>query len=106
MKSRLIGAVAFAFAFAQLAATPALADTAQAHFRAAAPQTFSQTDLQRYGLSATDATKVSELQSQGYQVQLMTPAEAAQVRGGAWVDNNWLIIGAIIIVVVVVAASN
>ena len=104
MKSRLIGAIAVAFALGQLA-TPAFAET-PAHFRSAAPQTFSQTDLQRYGLSSADAAKVGELQAQGYRVQVMTPAEAAQVRGGAWVDNTWLIVGAVVVVVIIIAASN
>jgi hypothetical protein len=102
MKS-LASAIALSFAFATMTAPVAYAEPAA--FRTAAPQAFTTDELQRYGLSAADATQVADLQAQGYQVQVMTAEEASQVTGGQFTSTQWLVIG-LIVVLVVVAVAN
>jgi hypothetical protein len=101
MKSRIAGAVALAFALAQMTAMPAFAETAQ--FRAAAPQAFSTQDLQRYGLSAEASDRAAALQEQGYEIQVLSDAEAQQYTAGI-TDNQWLLIGILAGVVVIAVA--
>ena len=101
MKSRLMGAAALAFAFAQITAMPAYAE--QAQFRTAAPQVFSQQDLQSYGLDAGSSARAAELQEQGYEIRVLSHAEAEQYQAGI-TDNQWLLIG-ILAAVVVIAVS-
>ena len=101
MKIRaLAAALALSFSVAQVA-TPAYATES---FRSVEAQTFSQTELQRYGLSANDAAQVGALQDQGYQVQVVSAEEAAEMTGGQFSQNQWLVIG-IVVLVVVVAVS-
>jgi hypothetical protein len=104
MKS-LASAIALSFALAAIT-TPAAYAEQPAAFRTAAPQTFSSDELQRYGLSASDAAQVADLQAQGYQVQVMTPEEASQVTGGQFSSTQWLVIGLIVVLVVVAVAAD
>ena len=104
MKARFISAIALSLALSQVAMAAAYAEPV--HFRTAAAQTFSQSDLQAYGLSATDAVQVAQLQAQGYHVQTITPDQARAMHGGDWGNHTWWIIGGIIVVVIIVAAAN
>jgi len=104
MKTKLValGQFAAAAAYAEPAATPAAS-----HFRTAVAQTFSAADLERYGLNAADAAKVSDMQAQGYHVQVVSPQDAQRYHAGAWGSHTWWIVGGIIVVVAIaVAASN
>ena len=102
MKLRAIAAaLALSFAVTQVAAPVAYAETS---FRSVEAQTFSQTELQRYGLSADDASQVAAYQDAGYQVQVVSTEEAAQMTGGQFSQNQWLVIG-IVVLVIVVAVS-
>jgi hypothetical protein len=104
MKRTLVTALAAAMALSQMTISTASAQTN--HFRSAAPQAFSQQDLQRYGLSAADASQVAQMQARGYHVQVMTPEEAHRVYGGQWSQGTWIAIGVIALVVIAVAVSN
>ncbi|MBX3430944.1 MAG: hypothetical protein KF779_15275 [Hyphomonadaceae bacterium] len=97
----LITAVAMAFALSTVAPS-AFAET-QA-FRTAEAQTFSQQDLQQYGLSVADAAQVAAYQDQGYQVVVMSPAEAEQYQAGMS-TMHWLLIGLLVVVVAVAVAD-
>jgi hypothetical protein len=103
MKSRFIGAVALAFAFAQITAAPAFAEQSAAQFRTAAPQTFSSDDLQQYGLSSDASNRAMALQDQGYEIRVLSREEAAQYQAGI-TDNQWLLIGILAAVVVIAVA--
>ena len=104
MKARLASAAALAFAVAQIAAMPAYAETAP--FRTAAPHAFSAQDLQQYGLNAEQTNRAEALQSQGYQIRVLTPAEADRYRAG-FTDNQWLLIGILAgVIVIAVAVSD
>lgn len=105
MKSRLLGAVALAFAFSQVAAPAAYAQQAAAQFRTAAPQSFSSEDLQRYGLSADASARAEALQAQGYEIRVLSHEEAAQYQAGI-TDNQWLLIGILAAVVVIAVAVS
>lgn len=106
MKFRTATAIALCLAFTQVAVPSALArDTAQ-QFRTVEARSFSQDELQRYGLSAHDAAQVGAYQDAGYQVQVMTPEEASQVTGGQFSNSQWLVIGLIVIVIVVAVAAD
>ena len=105
MKRTLVAVLAAAMALSPMAISTASAQQAN-HFRSAAAQSFSQQDLQRYGLSSADASKVAELQAQGYHVQVMTPDEAHRVYGGQWSQSTWIAIGVIALVVIAVAAAS
>lgn len=98
---RLATALALALAFST-AAPAAFAET-QA-FRTAEAQTFSQQDLQQYGLSAADAAQVAAYQEQGYNVVVMSPEEAEQYQAGLS-TTHWLLIGLLVIVVAVAVAD-
>jgi hypothetical protein len=107
MKTHLLGALALSLALSQVMAPTASAETAQpGHFRSAQAQSFSTSDLQRYDLSASDASQVSALQAKGYHVQVMTRAEAERVYGGDWSNHTWIIVGAVALVVIAIAAIN
>jgi hypothetical protein len=102
MKLRAIAAaLALSFAATQVAVPAAYAETS---FRSVEAQTFSQAELQRYGLSADDASQVAAYQDAGYQVQVVSAEEAAQMTGGQFSQNQWLVIG-IVVLVIVVAVS-
>jgi hypothetical protein len=109
MKLRLASAVALTFAFSQVAIMPALAETtaqSASHFRSVERQSFSQTDLQRFGLSANDAAQVDAYQQAGYDVQVVSPEEARQMTGGQFSNSQWIVIGLIVLVVVVAVAAD
>ncbi len=108
MKPQFTIALAAALALSQFAATSALAaETASpAAFRSVAPQTFSSADLQRYGLDATSAAQIQDLQTKGYEVRVLSPAEAQHYRGGQMSTRTWWIIGAVVLVAVAVAVAN
>lgn len=101
MKS-LVSAIALSFAFASVAAPAANAQEAAA-FRTAAPQAFSASELERYGLDAAAAQRAVDLQSQGYEIRVLTPEEAAQYQAGI-TDNQWLMIGILAAVIVIAVA--
>jgi hypothetical protein len=92
------------FALSQDVVTTAAAE--EAAFRAPAPQAFSTADLQNYGLSASDAAQVAQLQEQGYQVQVMTTEEAEATYGGQWSQGTWIAVGVIALVVIAVAVAG
>ncbi|HVV32443.1 MAG TPA: hypothetical protein VHC73_04370 [Vitreimonas sp.] len=104
MKLTLVTALAAAMALSQMTISTASAQTN--HFRSAAPQAFSQQDLQNYGLSAADASQVAQMQAKGYHVQVMTPEEAHRVYGGQWSQGTWIAIGVVALIVIAVAVSN
>jgi hypothetical protein len=104
MKLRLASVLALSLAFTSMAAPIALAEE-QAQFRAAAPQAFSAEDLQRYGLSADDATQVQALQAQGYQVRVLSAEEAEQYKAGIS-NRTWWIIGGVVLVAAIVLAAD
>lgn len=99
MKSRFVSAVALSFALA--AAAPAFADEAQ--FRTVEPQSFSAQELQTYGLDAAAAERAVELQSQGYEVRVLSTEEAAQYQAGI-TDNQWIWLGILAGVVIIAVA--
>ena len=74
---RLATALAFALALSTVAPS-AFAE----EFRAPEAQTFTQQELQQYGLSASDAAQVAAYQEQGYNVVVMSPEEAQQYQKG------------------------
>lgn len=94
-------ATAVAFALALSAAAPAFAE--EQAFRTVEAQSFTQQDLQQYGLSQADAAQVAAYQEQGYQVVVMSPEEAQQYQAGI-TGTQWLLIG-LLVVVVAVAVS-
>lgn len=106
MKIGLASAAALSFALAQIAA-PAYAETA-GQFRSAEAQAFSTAELQRFGLSSTDADQIAAMQEQGYEVQVLSPQEASQYTAGQYEDNRtmWLVIGGVILIVIVAAAVS
>ncbi|MGE0596263.1 MAG: hypothetical protein AB7P07_07855 [Hyphomonadaceae bacterium] len=103
MKFFTASALALSLAVSSVAAPAAFASE-QTQFRSVEAQTFSTADLQRYGLSADDATQVAAYQDQGYQVQVITQEEAEQQYAGQFSDSQWLVIGLIVVVVVVAVA--
>lgn len=106
MKSPFYLALAASLALSQVAISTASAETSAAHFRSAPAQTFSQADLQRYGLTPEQAARGVELQRQGYHVQVMTREEAQRVYGGQMSMNTWIIIGVVALIVIAVAVSH
>ena len=104
MKSALVSALAVGFALTQLAAMPAYAETA-GPFRAAAPQSFSADDLQRYGLSPVAAERGAALQQQGYQVRVLTPEETQRYKAGL-TDTTWIVLGVIAGVIIIAAVVD
>ncbi len=105
MKLRLVSAVALSLALSSLAAPAAMARDMTA-FRTAAPQTFTASDLQSYGLDAQAAQRAVDLQQQGYQIKVLSREEAQQYQAGI-TDNQWIWIGILVgVVVIAVAVSN
>jgi hypothetical protein len=102
MKSPIYLALAASLALSQVAISTASAET----FRTAAPQSFSSSDMQRYGLTSEQTTQAEALQRQGYHVQVMTQAEAQRVYGGQMSTNTWMIIGVVALIVIAVSVSN
>jgi hypothetical protein len=102
-KSHIAGAVALGLALTQIVAMPAYAEQAAVPFRSAAPQTFSANDLQAYGLSADASRRAVSLQQQGYEVKVLTPAEAEAYQAGIS-DNQWLLLGILAGVIVIAVA--
>lgn len=100
MMKRIAATVAFSFALSSVTA-PAFAE--EAAFRTAAPQTFSSSELQAYGLSADETERAVALQDQGYQIRVMSEEEAAQYQAGV-TDNQWLLIGILAGVIVIAVA--
>ena len=106
MKSRTMGAAALALALVQLAAVPAYAEQTAAGFRAPAPQTFSARDLQQYGLDRNAADRAVALQSQGYQIKVLSQDEARRYQAGIS-DNQWILLGILAgVIVIAVAVSD
>ena len=105
MKIRLVSAVALSLALSSLAAPAAMArDTAgQAAFRSAAPQSFTASDLQSYGLDASAAQRAVDLQAQGYQIKVLSREEAAQYQAGI-TDNQWIWLGILAGVIIIAVA--
>jgi hypothetical protein len=101
--SYLMKRIATALAFALALSTVAPSAFAEEAFRAPEAQTFTQQDLQQYGLSASDAAQVAAYQEQGYNVVVMSPEEAQQYQAGI-TNTQWLLIG-LLVVVVAVAVS-
>jgi Flp pilus assembly protein TadB len=102
MKSGLVSAVALGFALAQTAVMPAYASDT---FRTVAPQQFSAAELQQYGLSPEASARAEALQKQGYEVKVLSPAEAQAYQAGI-TDNQWLLLGilaGVIVIAVLVA---
>lgn len=106
MKAPFYLVLAASLALSPVAISTASAETAATHFRSAPAQTFSQADMQRYGLSSEQAARGAELQRQGYQVQVMTQEEAQRVYGGQISYNTWIIVGVVALIVIAVAVSN
>jgi hypothetical protein len=102
MKSRIVSAVALAFALSQVGVAAAYAEQT-APFRTAAPQTFSSEDLQRYGLSKEASARAEALQKDGYEVKVLSKEEAAKYQAGI-TDNQWLLLGILAGVVVIAVA--
>lgn len=106
MRKGLIGTLALALALSTASgAYAATATPAAAHFRTAAPQTFSKADMRKYGLNAAQTARAEALQAQGYQLKVLSPEEAKQYRAGALSTTTWIIILAAAVVVVAVAAD-
>jgi len=102
MKLRLASALALSLAFTSVSAPLAFAQE-PSQFRSVEARTFSNDELQRYGLSAEDASAVSAYQDAGYTVQTISAEEAAQYNAGQFTNRQWLVIGLVVIVVVVLA---
>lgn len=101
MKNRLPAAIALSFALSQIAVPLAMAETQASQFRSVEAQTFSDSDLAKYGLTDAETAQVRAYEAQGYQVQLLTPEEAEAYNAGLTNNNILAIIGLVAIVVVI-----
>ena len=101
MKLRVPAAIAASLALSMAAPAAAFAQEAPSPFRSVEAQSFSAADLQRYGLTDEQIAAVESYQQQGYEVQVMTPEEAAEYTGGMTTNNLLAIVGLVAIVVVV-----
>lgn len=101
MKLRVPAAIAASLALSMAAPAAAFAQEAPSPFRSVEAQSFSANDLQRYGLTDEQIAAVESYQQQGYEVQVMTPEEAAEYTGGMTTNNLLAIVGLVAIVVVV-----
>jgi hypothetical protein len=99
MKAFIAGAAALTLALA--VAAPASAETS---FRAPTAQSFSQSDLQTYGLNADQTQRAVSLQQQGYQVRALSAEEAQAYRAG-FTNNQWIVIGIVAGVILIAAVS-
>lgn len=100
MIRRTSTALALSFALASIAA-PAVAQT---EFRSAAPQNFSSQELQRYGLDAATTERAIDLQNQGYDIRVLSEAEAANYQAGV-TDNQWVLIGILAGVIIIASVA-
>jgi Flp pilus assembly protein TadB len=105
MKAFYVSALALGLAAASAAAPAYAAEPAEAPFRTAAPQAFSAADLQRYGLSAEQASRGAALQEQGYEIRMLSPEEAQAYQAGI-TDNQWLLLGILAGVVIIAVAVS
>lgn len=103
MKLRVPTAIAVSLALSLAAPAAAFAQEAPSPFRSVEAQTFNAHDLQRYGLSDEQIATVQSYQQQGYEVQVMSPEEAAEYTGGMSTNNFLAIVGLVAIVIVVVS---
>lgn len=101
MKLRVPTALAASLALSIAAPAAAFAQEAASPFRSVEAQSFSASDLQRYGLTDEQIATVESYQQQGYEVQVMTPEEAAEYTGGMSTNNFLAIVGLVAIVIVV-----
>ena len=101
MKLRVPAAIVASLALSMAAPAAAFAQEAPSPFRSVEAQSFSAADLQRYGLTDEQIAAVESYQQQGYEVQVMTPEEAAEYTGGMTTNNLLAIVGLVAIVVVV-----
>ena len=101
MKIRLPAAIALSFALSQIAVPLAMAQTPASQFRSVPAQTFSDSELARYGLTEAETAEVRAWQEQGYQVQVLTPEEAEAYNAGLTNNNILALIGLVAIVVVI-----
>jgi len=99
MIRRIATAAAVSFALASIAA-PAMAQT---EFRTAEPQAFSSQELQQYGLDAATTERAIDLQSQGYEIRVLSDEEAANYQAGI-TDNQWLLLGILAGVIIIAIA--
>ncbi|PZO55676.1 MAG: hypothetical protein DCF16_02055 [Alphaproteobacteria bacterium] len=99
MIRRIATAAAVSFALASIAA-PAMAET---EFRTAEPQAFSSQELQQYGLDAATTERAIDLQSQGYEIRVLSDEEAANYQAGI-TDNQWLLLGILAGVIIIAVA--
>lgn len=100
MKLRVPTALAASLALSLAAPAAAFAQEASP-FRSVEAQSFSANDLQRYGLTDEQIATVEAYQQQGYEVQVMSPEEAAEYTGGMSTNNFLAIVGLVAIVIVV-----
>lgn len=105
MKNYLIGALALGLALSQFGASAAYAEpvSAPAHFRTVQPQSFSTEEIQRFGLDADATARAESLQSQGYRILALTPAEAEAYRAGDYSQQTWIFIGVAVLVILAIA---
>lgn len=99
MIRRFATALALSVALASIAA-PAMA---QSEFRSAEPQSFSSQELQNYGLDAATTERAIDLQSQGYDIRVLTDEEAANYQAGI-TDNQWVLLGILAGVIIIAVA--
>lgn len=104
MKIRFAGALALCLAFSQFAVAPAMAEEASVQFRSAPAQSFSDEDLQRYGLSTGETARAQSPQEQGNVV--LTPEEARQYTAGDIDNDTLLIVGGLVLVAVAIVAAD
>ncbi|HAY07334.1 MAG TPA: hypothetical protein PKV67_09400 [Hyphomonas sp.] len=101
MKNRLPAAIALGFALSQIAAPLAMAQAPASQFRSVPAQTFSDSELARYGLTEAETAEVRAYEEQGYHVQVLTPEEAEAYNAGLSNNNILALIGLVAIVVVI-----
>jgi len=104
MKLRAPAAIALSLALTQFAVPAAAIAEAPSTFRSVEAQTFSASDLSRYGLSADEIAQVEAYQADGYEIQLMTAEEAEAYNAGISTRNVLAIVGLVVIVLVVASA--
>lgn len=101
MKNRLPAAITLGFALSQIAAPLAMAQAPASQFRSVPAQTFSDSELARYGLTEAETAEVRAYEEQGYHVQVLTPEEAEAYNAGLSNNNILALIGLVAIVVVI-----
>ncbi|MFN4023887.1 MAG: hypothetical protein ACK4MQ_03580 [Hyphomonas sp.] len=102
MKLRLPAAIVMSLALPAFALpATAIAQEAPSPFRSVEAQSFSATDLQRYGLTDAQVAEVQAYQAAGYDIQVMSPEEAEEYTAGISTNNVLAIIGLVAIIVVI-----